>query len=169
MFKKLFSLFLLAGLMGSTASAQALKVGVVDFTRAINETNEGKAAQSRLDSMVAGKKAELEQMEASLQALAQEYQAKAPTLSAEARQGYEQRLYQGQGELQQSAAMNEQAMQAQYVQVMDTVFNSLKAHAEAIGKAEGYTVILESSQGGVLFAKDGIDLTDRVIASANGR
>ena len=64
--------------------------------------------------------------------------------------------------------MNEQQMQAQYVQVMDTVFNSLKSHAEAIGRAEGYTVILESSQGSVLFATDGIDLTDRVIARANG-
>jgi outer membrane protein len=169
MFKKLFSLVLLAGLVGGSAAAQAVKVGVVDFTRAINETTEGKGAQSRLDSMVAGKKAELEQMEASLKALAKEYQTKGPTLSVEARQSYEQRLYQGQMELQQSAAMNEQAMQAQYVQVMDTVFNSLKAHAEAIGKAEGFTVILESSQGGVLFAMDGIDLTDRVIARANGR
>jgi outer membrane protein len=169
MFKKLFSLAVLVGLFSGTAFAQSAKIGVVDFTRAINETNEGKAAQTRLDSMVAGKKAELEQMEASLQALAAEYQAKGPTLSAEARQGYEQRLYQGQGQLQQSAAMNEQAMQAQYVQVMDTVFNSLKSHASAIGKAGGYTVILESSQGGVLFAKDGIDLTDQVIARANGK
>ena len=104
MFKKLFSLAVLVGLFSGTAFAQSAKIGVVDFTRAINETNEGKAAQTRLDSMVAGKKAELEQMEASLQALAAEYQAKGPTLSAEARQGYEQRLYQGQGQLQQSAA-----------------------------------------------------------------
>lgn len=169
MFKKLFPLVVLVGLFSGFASAQSVKIGVVDFTRAINETNEGKAAQTRLDSMVAGKKAELEQMEASLQALATEYQTKGPTLSAEARQGYEQRLYQGQGQLQQAAAMNEQAMQAQYVQVMDTVFNSLKAHASAIGKAGAYTVILESSQGGVLFAKDGIDLTDKVIARANGK
>ncbi len=169
MFKKLFSLVVFAGLFSGLASAQTMKVGVVDFTRAINETNEGKAAQARLDSMVAGKKAELEQMEASLKALADEYQTKGPTLSEEARKGYEQRLYQGQGQLQQAAAMNEQAMQAQYVQVMDTVFNSLKAQASAIGKAGGYTVILESSQGGVLFAKDGIDLTDKVIARANGK
>ena len=147
MFKKILTLLVLVGAFAGTSVAQTAKIGIVDFTRAINETNEGRAAQTRLDTMVNGKKAELEQMEASLQALATEYQEKAPMLSAEARQGYEQRLYQGQGELQQAAAMNEQQMQAQYVQVMDTVFNSLKSHAEAIGRAEGYTVILESSQG----------------------
>ena len=60
-------------------------------------------------------------------------------------------------------------MQAQYVQVMDTVFNSLKAHAEAIGQAEGFALILESSQGAVLFSAAGSDLTDKVIARANGQ
>ena len=169
MFKKLFSLVLLAGMLGSTAFAQAVKVGVVDFNRVMHETNEGKAAKARLDSMLAGKQAELEQKQANVQAMIQDYQVKAPTMNAEARQAYEQRIMEGQGELQQFAAMNEQEMQVQLAQVMDTVFNSLKGHAEAIGKAEGFTVILESSQGAVLFAKDGIDLTDRVIAKANGR
>ena len=169
MLKRFLSLVLLAGLFALPAAAEDIKIGIVDFTRAINETNEGRAAQSRLDTMVSGKRAELEQMEANLQALATEYQEKAATLSDEARQGYEQRLYQGQMELQQAAAVNEQQMQTQYVQVMDTVFNSLKAHAEAIGQAEGFTVILESSQGAVLFSAEGIDLTDRIIARANGQ
>ena len=169
MFKKFLSLLLLVGVFSLPAFAGDTKIGVVDFTRAINETNEGRAAQARLDSMVNGKKAELEQMEASLQAMATEYQEKVPTLSTEARQGYEQRLYQGQMELQQAAALNEQQMQAQYVQVMDTVFNSLKGHAEAIGQAEGFSLIIESSQGAVLFSASGSDLTDQVIARANGQ
>ena len=77
MFKKVFSLMLLAGVFSLSATAGDTKIGIVDFTRAINETNEGRAAQSRLDSMVNGKKAELEQMEANLQAMATEYQEKA--------------------------------------------------------------------------------------------
>ena len=36
----------------------------------------------------------------------------------------------------------------------------------AIAQAEGYTVVLEASQ--VIFSVDGNDLTDKVIARANG-
>ena len=166
MLKKLLALFLLSGTLAATSFAQSVKIGVVDFTRAISETTEGQSAKTRLEAMASGKQAELEQMDASLQALAAEYQEKAPTLSAEARQGYEQRIYQGQMELQQAAALADQQMQMQQVQVMDTVFNSLKGHAAAIAQAEGYTVVLEASQ--VIFSVDGNDLTDKVIARANG-
>lgn len=166
MFKKFLTLALLSGIFAATSVAQTVKIGVVDFTRAISETSEGQAAKTRLEAMASGKQAELEQMDASLQALATEYQEKAPMLSAEARQGYEQRIYQGQMELQQAAAVADQQMQMQQVQVMDTVFNSLKTHAEAVAQAEGYTIVLESSQ--VIYSLGGIDLTDKVIARANG-
>ena len=166
MFKKLLALVLLSGTFAAASVAQTVKVGVVDFTRAISETTEGQAAKTRLEAMASGKQAELEQMDASLQALATEYQEKAPMLSAEARQSFEQRIYEGQMQLQQAAAVADQQMQMQQVQVMDTVFNSLKGHASAIAQAEGYTVVLEASQ--VIYAIDGIDLTDKVISRANG-
>jgi len=167
MFKKLLSLFVVAGLFSSLGFAQGVKVAVVDFNRAMSETAEGKAAEKRLKAMADGKKAELTQMDASLRSLAEEYQTKQATLSAEARKSYETRLYEGQMKLQQAVAQNEQAMQEQYVKVMDSVVKTLKKHAAAVGKAEGVTVILEAS--GVVYHLESIDLTDKVIAKANGK
>ncbi|MFT5584848.1 MAG: Skp family chaperone for outer membrane protein, partial [Cognaticolwellia sp.] len=94
MFAQLLSFFLLT-FSAATPAAQAedFKLGVVDYGRAIQDIEEGKQSQSRLDAMYAGEKAKLEQLEAEYNALVTEYQQKEPVLSAEAKKQYEQRLY----------------------------------------------------------------------------
>ena len=73
--------------------AADFKVATIDYNRAIQEIEEGKQAQARLDKMLEGKRAEIEQLEADLRSLQQEYQSKAAVLSDSARQDYERRLY----------------------------------------------------------------------------
>ena len=86
-------LLALAFFAGPTLAAD-LTIATVDFNKALNEIEDGKSAQERLDTMYQGKKAEIEQLEANLQALSEEYQAKQAVLSDTARQDYENRLMQ---------------------------------------------------------------------------
>ena len=166
MFTRIFAVaVLLLGL--STQALADAKIGVVDFTRAIEQTTEGQAAQGRLDAMFQGKRAEIEQLEENLRALTEEYQARAAMLSDAARADNEQRLGQAQMVYQQTYARNDAEMQQAYMQVMEQLFASLKEVASAIGSEQGYTVILEAAQGAVLFAAPTVDITDQVITRVN--
>jgi len=152
---------------GPLAFAQSVQIGTVDVTRALNEVAEGQAAQARLDIMFQGKQAELEQMEADLMAQKQEYDAKVAVLSDAARQEYEQKLYQGQMAYQQTAMGFEQQMQGAYLQAMESLTNKMKTIAGEIAQEKGFTLVLEVSQGVVLYAAPGTDITDQVIARYN--
>jgi outer membrane protein len=167
MFAQLLSFFLLT-FSAATPTAQAadFKLGVVDYGRAIQDIEEGKKAQTRLDAMYAGEKAKLEQMEAEYNALVTEYQQKEPVLSTEAKKQYEQRLYEMQAAYQQALYQADWEMQGAYYSAMEQLMTGLRTTAETMGKEGGYDLILESSQGMVLY-HNGVDMTDLLIARYN--
>jgi len=158
----LFAVFALS------STADAAKIGTVDYGRAIQEIDEGKAAQQRLDTMYAGEQAKIQQLEAELTALGQEYESKRAILSDTARAEYEQRLTQKQYEFQQAYAQADYEMQAAYYSAMEQLMTGLKGVAEDIGKEGSYDLILEVSQGMVLYSS-GEDLTDKVIQRYNAK
>lgn len=158
----LFAVFALS------STADAAKIGTVDYGRAIQEIDEGKAAQTRLDTMYAGEKAKIEMLEAQLTALAQEYESKRAILSDTARSEYEQRLTQQQYEFQQAYAQADYEMQIAYYSAMEQLMSGLQGVAEDLGKEGGYDLILEVSQGMVLYSS-GEDLTDKVIQRYNAK
>jgi Skp family chaperone for outer membrane proteins len=154
-------------LMPSVSLAADTKIAVVDFSQALDQVSDGKAAQDRLESMFKGKKAEIEQMEANLLALQQEYQAKSAVISDSARQDYQQRLGEAQMSYQQAYMRVDAEMQQAYVQVMETLVGKLKTHAETVARAGGFDLVLEASQGAVLYSLPAMDITDKVIAEYN--
>ncbi len=165
LFLSLFLSLLLA--FPGSVNADELKIAVVDFSRAINEIPEGQGAQARLEAMYQGKRAEIEQLEANLRALSEEYESRAAVLSETARQDYQRRLTEGQAAYQQAYVQSESDMQTAYVQVMEQLLTRLKDEAGVVGQELGYNLVLESSQGAVLFSSPTMDITDQVIARFN--
>ena len=149
------------------AEAADFKVATVEFTRAINEIEEGKHAQARLDRMLQGKRAEIEQLEADIRALDSEYQTKKAMLNDASRQEYEQRLYEMQARYQQLYTQADYDMQTAYASAMESLLAGLKVTAEEIGKERGLDLVLEVSSGTVLYSKSGTDITDEVIKRYN--
>lgn len=167
---RILQLFLLAVALLSAvpeAAAGELKIATVDLNRVMNEVEEGKAEQARLQTIYEGKRAELAQMEEALVSLNKEYQSQAAVLSATAKQDYEQRLYQQQATYQQAMALAEQEMQQAQLQVMDKLMGKMREVAEQVAKEKGYTMVLESSQGLVVWADESVDITADVITRYN--
>ncbi|MCB9759357.1 MAG: OmpH family outer membrane protein [Alphaproteobacteria bacterium] len=169
MLKRLLGALFVALLTVGCAHAADLKVLTVDYSRAIQEIDEGKAAQSRLDRMYEGKKAEIEQLEADIMALQKEYESKVAVLSDAARQEYEQRLYEKQVLYQQTYANADMQMQQAYFSSMEQLMGGLKNVAEEIGRERGVDLVLEVSQGAVLYAKPELDITNDVVKRYNAK
>ena len=78
----------------------------------------------------------------------------------------QQRLVELQYSYQQALYQAEWEMQGAYYSAMEQLMTGLRSTAEDVGKSGGYDLILESSQGIVLY-HEGEDLTDKVIQTYN--
>src|SRR5690606_790845 len=67
-------------------------IAVVDFQRAVTETDQGKAAQKKIDDMYESRRGEIERMQSDLEKQIQDFQARAMILSDQARAEQEQQL-----------------------------------------------------------------------------
>lgn len=152
---------------GAAAASASPKILTVDYSRAIQEIEEGKAAQARLDKMYEGKKAEIEQMENDIRALQQEYQSKASLLTDAAKQDYEKRLYEMQYKYQELYANADMQMQQAYVSAMERLMTGLKEVAAEVGRERNVDLVIEVSQGSVLYSRAEMDITDEVIKRYN--
>jgi outer membrane protein len=146
------------------AHAQQLKVAIVDFQLALEGINEGKAAQSRLETMFMGKQAEIEQRESNIVAKQKEYEAKAAVLTDAARQELERQLGEMQMEYQQFVMRAQQEMAEAEAQVLAQLVEKLQATAAEVGKAQGYTLILANE---AVVYSTATDITTAVVAKYN--
>lgn len=145
------------------AEAAEIKVAVVDFQEAINQVRDGITAKARLEGMFSEKQKAIANMETQLQALTDEYQKQAMILSDAARTQKEQEIMALQQRYQQTYMESEQSMQAAYAQEMEGLIGRMRVICEALGTERGYTLVLEKTEGGVVFAPSAIDITAEVV------
>lgn len=146
-----------------------VKIATVDFQKAINEVSEGQAAKQRLESMYADKRAALQKMQADVAQMEADYQKQSIVLSEEALKAKQQELYNAQMQLQQAAMRSEGEMQEAYMAAMDSLLQKMRVIAEAIGKEKGYTLVLEVTEGGVIYSVSTIDITGELITRYNAQ
>lgn len=140
------------------------KLGYIDMQKAIQETSSGKKAKKDLEEDFNKKKKEIEKKEADLKKMNEDFEKKALVLSDDIRQKKQQEL---QGEMMKYREMvgkSQMDIQKREVDLTKPIIESLRKIVDDIAQKENFTVILERSEQGVMWAKKDIDLTARVVA-----
>ncbi len=155
---------LLAGFLApAVRAAEPAKIGVVDLQRCLNESRMGKKYKAEFTAEADRRKAELEKEEADLKALREEIEKQGLVLSetarAEKERAYKERLAAFKAKFQES----QQALQRKDQELTRRILRDLQKVVQKLGETEGYTLILERQEGGVLFLPKAIDITDEVI------
>lgn len=144
-------------------AAEPVKVAVVDLQRCLNESRMGKKYKAEFTAEADRRKAELEKEEADLKALREELEKQGLVLSetarAEKEREYKERLEAFKAKFQES----QQALQRKDQELTRRILKDLQKVVRELGETEGYTLILERQEAGVLFAPKAIDITDEVI------
>lgn len=168
-FASLLGGVLMSGLCGfpQNISAAEMKVGVVDFQRAINETEAGKKAERALNTALAEKKKKFDILKTELETLRQDFEKQRLVLSGKALEEKRNALQQKLMAVEQTGASYEQELAGQKAQSLKKILDGLQTVVQGIGKNDGFTFIFEKSQGGVLFTAGAQDITDRVIQEYN--
>ncbi len=180
---------LATGLVGSAAMAQTTapaatpaaaasmaaapsgpsKVAVIMFQAAVAQTNEGKRNFEEVERKYQPKQTQLKQQSDEIDTLKKQLQTQSATLTDTERAQRLKTIDDKEKALQRSGedAQNDfqQEIQQTYAQLAQKVYGSVQSYAQQ----NGYTLVLDASQqqSPVLYATQGNDITEQVIAAYN--
>lgn len=147
--------------------AQELKIGLVDFQKALNDVEEGKKAKAGLKSQFEAKQKSLNSKQEGLKKLKESIEAQKSALSAEAMRQKEAEYRDKFLDLQKTLAQARQEMATKEAEMTQKIVIRLRKTVERIGAQEKYSLIFEKSQDAVLYAPRATDLTSKVIQAFN--
>jgi outer membrane protein len=88
-------------------------------------------------------------------------------LSGEARKGKEDELDKLLREYQRLVQDSQAEVKKKELELTDAIIKDIREIVEKIGEEEGYTIIIERTEGVLLYSNKSIDLTDTVIKKYN--
>jgi len=141
------------------------RIGYVDFSRALNEVGDGKRAKQRLKIEFQEKQQKLDRLQSELKSMKDNLDRDRLIASDESLKKREEAYNRKFMELQQRLDSFRMEMASKENDLTQDILSRLRTIVRDMGKKEGFTLILEKSQDVVLYAPDGGDLTDRVIAA----
>lgn len=149
----------------ASALAADLKVGVVDLQKALNGTKEGEAVKEQLKSrfqpkvdLLNAKRKELADMQDKL---------KSPVLAKEAKAALQKDFEKKASEYQELGARTQLEQERENKAASGKIIEGLLAICQKLAKDEGYNLLFERSESGLVYFQDAFDLTERVVKTYN--
>jgi outer membrane protein len=161
---------LFAALMLSAYAPRAfaqVRIAVVDLQRALQETEDGRRAKARLKRLFKQRQEELDKRQTELKQLSEDLEKQGAVLSAEARQERVESLQKKALELQQLYVQYQRELAEKEAELTSQIIARMEQILRRIGQTENYTLIVERSEGGVVWTPTNLDLTDVVIQRYN--
>ncbi len=160
---------LLVSTYAAAASAQNLKIAFVDMRRALNETNEGKAAMKKLTKHKDKLQKEIEKKEKEILKMKESIEKQQNVLTKDALQAKVEEYYRSVTELQQTYMEYQRELVQKETKATQDILAKLVTIVEEMGKSESYTMIYDRSSGAVVWAPAHLDLTDKLVQAYNQR
>lgn len=156
------SFFLLICLFMAVPAMATPTIAVVDFQKAIEQIPDGKAAKTKIETMYATRKGEIDRMQQTYEREVKDYESRALILSEEARGEAEQQLLQKRAQLEQTLYQYEGELQQTQMTLMQDLLEKMRAMAETVAKEKGYGIVLDSAVI-VYMGPDVIDMTPELV------
>ncbi len=156
----------LAFFVGSV-SAEATRIGIVDFQKILELSNAGKAAQNEINAQGKLMENELKDKGREIEELEKKLERESLVMSREMREEKQRDLRIKVGDYK--------ALQQKYMEdfkmLESRVINRIQKEVVGIiqdyGKKENFLMIVEKRSGGVVYAQSTIDITDTIIQLYN--
>ncbi len=144
------------------------KTAYVNNTKVVSDFNEMKEIQDKWAKRNDEVREELEEKAKQFQNEVQVFQSTQESMSKDKKEKQQQELIGKQQELQREQQTKMQEIQQGSQAEIDSVINKVKDFIIAYGKKNKYTYIYgETEVNNILYAKEGLDLTDEIIKELN--
>lgn len=161
-------LAVVAALLCFAPAARAdTKLGIVDVQRVIDESNRGKAARDLLQKRFEQEKADLEQKGKAIELFKEDLEKQALVLTPEKRAEKQDELERRIKDFTRLKKDKQEEFNKKQMQVLREVMGAVMEVIQGYGKEQGFTAILDGTQGPVLFVGDGVDITAEIVERFN--
>ncbi|MFN2261383.1 MAG: OmpH family outer membrane protein [Psychroflexus sp.] len=162
--KIILSLAVVASLM----SCQQEKTAYVDNTVLIQDYYKMESTEAEYDAKSKEMSDQLDAVAMEFQKEVQEFQENQASMSASKREEEQNRLMQKQQMLQQQQQQQSQALRQESDAAIDSLIQEVRDFVEVYGEDNGYTYIFGSNESAnIMYAKDGLDITEEVLEKLN--
>ncbi|MEX2260722.1 MAG: OmpH family outer membrane protein [Bryobacteraceae bacterium] len=157
-------------LMGTPATAQSTtppsKVGIIHIQNALLSTSDGKKALNELQAKFNPKKAALEKLQTEIQGLRDTLSKGSNTMAEEMKQKLMRDIDQKTKEINRDTEDAQADLDQEQGRIMQNLGQKMIAVIDKYAKDNSYSLILDvsSQQTPVLYAANGIDITNEVVA-----
>jgi outer membrane protein len=145
----------------SAHAGEALKIGVIDLKKVINECEKGKKAKADLEAIIKDKESIIEKKGKEIEKLQNELQKQASVLSMEAKKSKESELEKLVRDYQRIVQDSQAELKKKEDEQIAAIIEGVHELVDDMGKKEGYSLIVEQSL--ILYAHGDLDITDEII------
>src|SRR6202034_1477432 len=143
-----------------------LKIGVVNYSKLMQESPQAKAAQDALRGEFAGKQKELQTQQQSLKTKEESLQRDSATMSADQRTAAERDLRDGNRELQLKVQQYQDDFNARQNEELSKLQKTLVEEVQNYAQGQKFDLVLAD---GVIFASPVLDITPQVLSGLQAR
>jgi outer membrane protein len=168
--KSLLRLAPLALALAAAPAARAdTKLGFVDLQRALREVDEGKAATAVLKRDFDEKQKTLDAKKTEFERLKGEFEKQQVVMSDQAKKDKAGELDRKAMELQQLFMQLQKDLSEREREAMRGIIDKMQGIVREIAEADGFTMVLERSDSGIVYAPPSLDLTNELVRKYNAR
>jgi len=154
-------------LISLNAYAADMKIGYVDLNKALNTSDPGKKAVKMLEDMVKAKQKFIDQKGDDIKKLDEELSKQASILNPESLKEKQENRDRLMRDYQRMVKDSQEEIQKKQTGLMQDIIKEMRQVVHELGKKEGYSVIFERSESGILYIPENFDLTDKLIEKFN--
>jgi len=162
----IFSIFFFSN---SSFGADVAKIGIVDFQRIFQTSNAGKLAQNEINEHGKKMEADLKKKGAEIGELQKKLEREILVISKEVREERERELRIKTNDFK---FLNKKYLR-KFKEIEQKIIRRIKKDVleivEEIGKKEGYLIVFEKRDAGVLYSPSTINITDKLIQKYNAK
>ena len=157
----------LAMLLCAVAHAEEYKLGLINFEKIVKESEFWGEAAKQLEGKY---KAEAEELEANMndiKTMAQDMQKQSMVLSQSAKEDKQLELKRKSRDFEDQRRAYLRKVKAEEDELKKAILEIIFQVAQEYGKAHEYTLIMDGTLGGVVYASPIIDLTEEILVEVN--
>jgi outer membrane protein len=158
---------MLTGTSALAAEVVTVRIGYVDLVKALNESESGKKAKTDLEFLIKTKQTTIDEKGKAIEKTKADLEKQSSVLSPDARKAKEEEMERLLRDYQRLVADSQNEVKKKEGEITGDILKDLRAIVQKIGEEEGYTLILESAEGQILYAKKEADLTEIVLKKYN--
>lgn len=151
----------------SAVARAEVKLGYVDLQRALLEVEEGRAAKARLQKVLEGKQKDLDKEQDGLRKEKELLDKQASAMSEETRVAKQTELQKKLFDLAQRWEKGKAEMAQQERTELQSIFQKMDPIIAQIAQREGFTMVFEKSDSGLVYAPGHLDVTNELVRLYN--